>query len=158
VEPLVSWSSAVSSSSAIPASAGCGSPPPSPSSRESIVRNGIERSASTGASASNGDPSSTSPASIMRRTVTVSSAHAARSVRGVGWCSIVTLPPTSHTAWAAGAIEAGSPASTPTAVPFPTAGAPSAPARRAAAIRVAVACTSGQVRRTGATGAPVVMP
>ena len=32
------------------------------------------------------------------------------------------------------------------------------PARSAAAIRRAVACTSGHVRRTGAFGSPVVIP
>jgi hypothetical protein len=84
----------------------------SPSSA-SIVRNGMPRSVRTGASASNGGPSTTSAASIILRTETVSSAQAARSVRAVGWCSIVTLPPQSHTAWASGAICTGSPASTP---------------------------------------------
>ena len=58
----------------------------------------MPRSASTGASASKGGPSTTSAASIILRTETVSSAHAARSVRTVGWCSMVTLPPQSHTA------------------------------------------------------------
>jgi len=36
------------------------------------------------------------PAPIISSTRTVSSAQAARSVRGVGWCSMVTLPPASH--------------------------------------------------------------
>ena len=52
-------------------------------------------------------------------------------MRPVGWCSIVTLPPVSQTACAAGAIAAGSAASTPT-----EAGArPSVAVSRVAAIR-----------------------
>ena len=88
----------------------------------------------------------------------MSSAQAARSVRAVGWCSMVTLPPQSHTAWASGAICTGSPASTPTAEPGVSPGRPSCPARRAAAIASARSWTSGQVRRTGSRGSPVTMP
>ena len=105
-----------------------------------------------------GGPSTTSAASIILRTETVSSAQAARSVRAVGWCSIVTLPPQSHTAWASGAIATGSPASTPTAAPGASPGRPSCSARRAAAIARARSWTSAQVRRTGSRGSPVTMP
>ena len=155
VDPLVSCSSAVSPSSATAASGWTVARSPSSA---SIVRNGMPRSVRTGASASNGGPSTTSAASIILRTETVSSAQAARSVRAVGWCSIVTLPPQSHTAWASGAIATGSPASTPTAEPAVSPGRPSCPARRAAAIASARSWTSGQVRRTGSRGSPVTMP
>ena len=111
-------------------------------------------SSSTGASASNGDPSRTRLAPIMPSTATVSSDQTARSVRGVGWCSMVTLPPESHTACTAGAISAGSPASTPTA----DAGRRSPSATSAPAIFVASSCTSPQVLRCGALGSPVTNP
>ncbi|GAA1334645.1 hypothetical protein GCM10009660_12630 [Catellatospora bangladeshensis] len=63
------------------------------------------------------------------------------------------LPPESHTACTAGAISAGSPASTAIDAPGPTPPETSAPA-----IRAARSCTSAQVRWTGAAGSPVVMP
>ena len=128
--------------------------PGPPASSESMVRKAIPRCPSTGASAANGGPSSTSSASIIRSTETVSSAHAARLVRAVGWCSIVTLPPVNQTACAAGAITAGAAASTPTdrGARSPTA------VPRVAAIRRAVSCTSRHGRRAGAVGSPVVMP
>ena len=148
VEPLVSCRSAVSSSPAASAVGVTGSP-----SRSSSRRHGMPCSASAGASASKGAPSSTSRAPIIVSTPTVSFAHSARSVRGVGWCSIVTLPPRSQTACAAGAIAAGSPASTPTAEPCPMPAAASAPAPRRA-----VSWISGHDRRTGVRGSPVVMP
>ncbi len=149
VEPLVSCSSAVSSSPATSGSGVTGAP-----SRSVSRRHGIPCCDSTDASASNGAPSSTSFAPIIVSTPTVSFAQSARSVRAVGWCSIVTLPPTSQTACAAGAIVAGSPASTPTADPRPMpASSVSTPAAR-----LAVWWISGQDRRTGVRGSPVVMP
>ena len=77
----------------------------------------------------------------------------------VGWCSIVTLPPQSHTAWASGAIVTGSPASTPTAAPRASpVGRRPAPARSAAAIAGAARGPRAHVRRTGSRGSPVAMP
>jgi hypothetical protein len=72
---------------------------------------------STGAIGSNGAPTITRRASIMRSTRSVSSRHTSRSVRAVGWCSMVMLPPASQIAWATGAICTGAPASTATACP-----------------------------------------
>ena len=95
----------------------------------------------------------TALASIMSMTVMVSSAHTARSVRGVGWCSMVRLAPRIHRPWAVGAISTGAPASTPTASPWPTPAAARPPA-----IRRARSCTSPQVCRTGSCGSPVTMP
>ena len=45
----------------------------------------------------NGSETTTTLASIMSMTVVVSSAHTTRSVRGVGWCSMVRLAPRIHT-------------------------------------------------------------
>ncbi len=44
----------------------------------------------------NGSETMTAFASIMLMTVMVSSAQTIRSVRGVGWCSIVRLAPRIH--------------------------------------------------------------
>ena len=45
-------------------------------------------------------------------TAVVSSAQRSRSVRGVGWCSMVRLAPRIQMPWAVGAISTGAPAST----------------------------------------------
>ena len=110
-------------------------------------------SSRTGASWSNGAPSSTSFELIMFRTLTVSSAHSARSDLGVGWCSIVTLPPASHTACTAGPIATGSAASTATASPLASPCLTSAPA-----ITRACSWTCAHVVCTGLPGSPVVTP
>jgi hypothetical protein len=47
----------------------------------------------------------------------LSEAQRAKSVRGVGWCSIVRLAPRIQIAWAVGAISTGAPANTATASP-----------------------------------------
>ena len=52
---------------------------------------------------------------IMDAARLVSAHQTARSVRGVGCCSMVREAPRIHTAWASGATSAGSPASTATA-------------------------------------------
>ena len=101
----------------------------------------------------NGSETMTAFASIIAMTFMVSSAQTARSVRGVGWCSIVRLAPRIQSACAVGAISTGNPASTPTASPCPTPAAASPPAMRRAR-----SCTSSQVCRTGSCGSPVTMP
>ncbi len=101
----------------------------------------------------NGSETMTALASIMLMTFIVSSAQTTRSVRGVGWCSIVRLAPRIHRPWAVGAISTGKPASTPTASPWPMPAAARPPA-----IRRARSCTSPQVWRTGSCGSPVTMP
>ena len=53
-------------------------------------------SSSTGIATRNGSETMTALASIMSMTVMVSSAQTTRSVRGVGWCSIVRLAPRIH--------------------------------------------------------------
>ena len=65
----------------------------------------------------NGSDTMTALASIMLMTFMVSSAQTTRSVRGVGWWSIVRLAPRIQRPCAVGAISTGSPASTPTASP-----------------------------------------
>ena len=80
----------------------------------------------------NGSETMTAFASIIAMTFMVSSAQTARSVRGVGWCSIVRLAPRIQSACAIGAISTGNPASTPTASPCPTPAAASPPAMRRA--------------------------
>ena len=95
----------------------------------------------------------TALASIMPMTFMVSSAHTTRSVRGVGWCSMVRLAPRIHRPCAVGAISTGKPASTPTASPRPMPAAARPPAMRRAR-----SWTSPQVWRTGAWGSPVTMP
>ena len=86
----------------------------------------------------------TALASIMSMTVVVSSAHSARSVRGVGWCSMVRLAPRIHSALRGRGDLHRAPASTPTASPRPTPAAARPPAMRRAR-----SCTSPQVCRTG---------
>ena len=116
VEPDVSCMSARSSSPVSTGSIG------SASSRSVILRTLMPFSSSTGIATRNGSETMTALASIMPMTFMVSSAHTARSVRGVGWCSIVRLAPRIHSAWAVGAISTGKPASTPTASPRSYAG------------------------------------
>ncbi len=101
-------------------------------------------SSSTGIAAVNGSETMTALASIMPMTVMVSSAQITRSVRGVGWCSMVRLAPRIHRPCAVGAISTGKPASTPTASPCPMPAA----ARPPAMLR-ARSWTSPQVWRTG---------
>ncbi len=100
-----------------------------------------------------GSETTTAFASIMPMTFMVSSAHTARSVRGVGWCSMVRLAPRIHSPCAVGAISTGYPASTPTA-----SSGPMPAAARPPAIRRARSWTSPQVWRTGSWGSPVTMP
>ena len=147
VEPDVSCISARSSSPVSTGSIG------SAASRSATLRTLMPFSSRTGAATRKGSEMMTASASIMPMTFMVSSAHTARSVRGVGWCSIVRLAPRIHTPWAVGAISTGKPASTPTASPCPTPAAASPPA-----IRRARSCTSSQVCRTGSCGSPVTMP
>ena len=64
-------------------------------------------SSSTGTATMNGSETITALASIMPMTFMVSSAHTTRSVRGVGWCSIVRLAPRIHRPCAVGAISTG---------------------------------------------------
>ena len=98
----------------------------------------------------NGSDTMTALASIMLMTFMVSSAQTTRSVRGVGWCSIVRLAPRIQRPWAVGAISTGKPASTPTA-------SPSADARRGKAtgdaagalVHLAPGVADGFVRFTG---------
>ncbi len=148
VDPLVNWSSASASSST-----STGSASGSKSTRSVIRRYSMPCSARTGASWSNGSPSSTSREPIIRSTVSVSSAHWARSVRGVGWCSMVTLPPASQVPCTVGAISSGAPASTATAAPGSSPPRTSPPARLRAR-----SCTSDHVLRTGSVGSPVTIP
>ena len=110
-------------------------------------------SSSTGMAAVNGSETMTALASIMPMTVMVSSAQITRSVRGVGWCSMVRLAPRIHRPCAVGAISTGKPASTPTASPCPMPAAARPPAMRRAR-----SWTSPQVWRTGSWGSPVTMP
>ena len=113
----------------------------------------MPRSSSTGTAAMNGSETMTAFASIMSITFAVSSAQNTRSVRGVGWCSMVRTAPRIHRPCAVGAISTGAPASTPTASPFPTPAAARPPATRRA-----LSWTSPQVCRTGRSGSPVTMP
>lgn len=94
----------------------------------------------TGMATRKGSETTTAFASIMPMTFMVSSAHTARSVRGVGWCSMVRLAPRIHRPCAVGAISTGKPASTPTASPGPMPAAARPPAMRRAR-----SCTSPQV-------------
>src|SRR5699024_163758 len=80
-------------------------------------------------------------------------APSVRSVRAVGWCSIVTLPPASHTPWAPAATNSGSTARIATALPGGTAVSDNAPATLRARW-----CTTAQLRRVGSSGTPVTMP
>jgi len=118
-----------------------------------ISRTVMSLSVSTGFTASNGSPTTTTLAETTRSVVSVSCAQTPRSVRGVGWCSIVMLAPRIHAAWMAGAMSTGAPASTVTASPGPIPAAAKAPA-------IFRACwwTSRQVIRTGASGSPVTIP
>ena len=59
-------------------------------------------SSSTGTATMNGSDTMTALASIMPMTFIVSSAQTTRSVRGVGWCSIVRLAPRIHRPCAVG--------------------------------------------------------
>ena len=147
VDPDVSCISATSSSSVSTGSIG------SLSSSSSTVSTCKPAWASTGAAAMNGSETTTAFARIMSMTPVVSTAHRARSVRGVGWCSIVRLAPRIHRPCAVGAISTGAPASTAIASPRPT------PCRaKPPAIRRARSWTCAQVCRTGASGSPVTMP
>ena len=110
-------------------------------------------SASTGAAAMNGSETTTALAPIILMTAVVSSAQRTRSVRGVGWCSMVRLAPRIQMPCAVGAISTGAPASTATASPWPMPAAARPPATRRAR-----SCTSAQVCRTGLSGSPVTMP
>ena len=104
VEPEVNCISATSSSPTSTGSIGVAA------SSCSMVTTVSPRSASTGAAAMNGSDTTTVSASITSTTATVSAAHFTRSVRGVGWCSMVRLAPRIHTPWAVGAISTGKPA------------------------------------------------
>ena len=147
VEPDVSCISATSSSEVSIGSIG------SAASSASTVSTFTPRSSSTGTATRKGSETMTALASIMSMTLVVSLAHCSRSVRGVGWCSIVRLAPRIHSPWAVGAISTGAPASTPTASPRPMPAAARPPAMRRAR-----SCTSRQVWRTGSWGSPVTMP
>ena len=147
VEPDVNCMNARSSSPVSTGSTG------SASSRSATVSTVMPCCSSTGAAAMNGSETTTAFAEIMWMTVVVSCAHNTRSVRGVGWCSMVRLAPRIHRPCAVGAISTGAPASTPTASPWPTPAAASPPATRRA-----LSCTSRQVCRTGACGSPVTIP
>ena len=138
VEPDVSCISARSSSPTSTGSIG------SDASRSATVRTVMPFSSSTGMATRNGSETMTALASIMLMTVMVSSAQITRSVRGVGWCSMVRLAPRIHRPCAVGAISTGNPASTPTASPCPIPAAARPPA-----IRRARSWTSPQVWRTG---------
>ena len=107
-------------------------------------------SSSTGTATMNGSDTMTALASIMSMTFMVSSAQSTRSVRGVGWCSIVRLAPRIHRPCAVGAISTGAPASTPTASPCADARGGEA-ARDAAGplVHLAPGVTDGFVRFTG---------
>ena len=147
VEPDVSCISARSSSPTSTGSIG------SAASRSATVRTLMFFSSRTGMATRKGSDTITALASIMPMTVMVSSAHTARSVRGVGWCSMVRLAPRIHRPCAVGAISTGKPASTPIASPRPMPAAARPPAMRRAR-----SCTSPQVWRTGSCGSPVTMP
>lgn len=108
---------------------------------------------SNGAAVTNGSEMTTVLAPIILMTAVVSSAQRARSVRGVGWWSMVRLAPRIQTPCPAGAISAGAPASSGTASPQPMPAAANPPA-----IRRARSCTSPQVCRTGQWGSPVTRP
>ena len=147
VDPDVNCSSATSSSSVSTGSIG------RPSSSCSTVSTRIPSWDSSGAAAMNGSEITTALASIMLMTAVVSSAQRCRSVRGVGWCSMVRLAPRIQMPCAVGAISAGAPASTATASPRPTPAAARPPA-----IRRARSCTSTPGMPDGAFGSPVTMP
>ena len=147
VEPDVSCIRATSSSSVSSGSTG------SAASNSSTVRTMTPRSARIGPATRNGSPITTALASIMSMTLAVSFAQCSRSVRGVGWCSIVRLAPRIHSAWAVGAISTGAPARTPTASPRPTPAAAKPPAMHRER-----SYTSRQVCRTDSRGSPVTMP
>ena len=147
VDPDVSCISARSSSPTSMGSIG------SDASRSATVRTVMPFSSSTGMATRKGSETMTALASIMPMTFMVSSAHTTRSVRGVGWCSMVRLAPRIHSPWAVGAISTGKPASTPMASPRPMPAAASPPAMHRAR-----SCTSPQVWRTGSWGSPVTMP
>ncbi len=102
VDPDVSCISATSSSTVSIGSIG------SAASSSSTVSTLTPCSSSTGTATRNGSETMTALASIMSMTLMVSSAHSTRSVRGVGWCSIVRLAPRIHRPWAVGAISTGS--------------------------------------------------
>ena len=126
VEPDVNCISARSSSPTSTGSIG------SDASRSATVRTVMPISSSTGMATRKGSETMTALASIMPMTVMVSSAHTARSVRGVGWCSMVRLAPRIHSPWAVGAISTGRPASTPMASPRPMPAAARPPAMQRA--------------------------
>ena len=83
----------------------------------------------------------------------VSSAQRRRSVRGVGWCSMVTLAPRIQMPCAVGAMSTGAPARTATASPWPTPAAARPPA-----IRRVRACTWSPGMSDGGIGFPGVHP
>lgn len=147
VEPDVSCMRATESSSASRGSIG------SASHRSLMCTTMTPFSSRTGAAASNGADTMTALAPIMSTTLRVSSAHTARSVRGVGWCSIVSEAPRIHTAWIAGAISTGM----PTNMPMASSGPSPAPASPPATC-LARSWTCFQVCRTGVSGSPVTMP
>ncbi len=147
VDPLVSCISARSSSPTSIGSIG------SEANRSATVRTLMPFSSSTGIATRNGSDTMTALASIMPMTFMVSSAQITRSVRGVGWWSIVRLAPRIHRPCAVGAISTGKPASTPTESPSPMPASARPPATRRAR-----SCTSPQVWRTGSCGSPVTMP
>ena len=147
VEPDVSCISATSSSAVSTGSVG------GPVRSSATVNTVMPSSDSTGAAAMNGSETTTAFAAIMSITVVVSSAQRTRSVRGVGWCSMVTLAPRIQIPCAVGAISTGAPASTATTSPRPTPAAASAPAMLRAR-----SCTSAHDWRSGASGSPVMKP
>ena len=118
-----------------------------------MVSTRIPSSASTGAAAMNGSEMTTALASIILMTAVVSSAQRSRSVRGVGWCSMVRQAPRIQMPCAVGAISTGAPASTATASPCPTPAAASPPAIATGPL---VHLAPGMADR--ASGSPVTMP
>ena len=144
VEPDVSCISARSSSPVSTGSIG------SAASRSATVRTLMPFSSSTGIATRNGSETMTALASIMPMTFMVSSAQTTRSVRGVGWCSIVRLAPRIHRPCAVGAISTGKPASTPTASPWSDAGGGQSACDAAGAlVHLAPGVPDGLVRLAG---------
>jgi hypothetical protein len=92
VEPDVNCISATSSSPVSTGSTG------SAASNSSTVRTVSPRSFKIGTATRKGSETTTAFASIMSMTLAVSLAQCPRSVRGVGWCSMVRLAPRIHSA------------------------------------------------------------
>lgn len=149
VEPDVSCNSAVSDSSASAPAVCAGSA----RSRSAMLTTPTPPAARAAAAPSNGGPTITNPAWITLSTDAVSRAKLPMSVRAVGWCSIVTDPPASHTACAAGAMSAGAAASTATAEPARTPLSARTEAIVSARLRIA---RHGVL--IGVCGSPVIMP